>query len=154
MINSFSRVTSIHEKTCFKSLTNPSCIKKIDDHNFKNDLISELNADTGSKTDFQKTFLGVLEKHAPTKQRKVRANEVPYMTRALRKAIMTRSRLQNSYHKLKTDESLQYFKRQRHFCNRLYKREREKFYSNLNFTDSKKFWKNIKPFFSNKDNSK
>ena len=123
-------------------------------------MISKLNADTGSKTDltkFQKTFLGVLEKHATTKQRKVCANEVPYMTGALRKAIMTRSRLQNRYHKLKTDGSSQYFKRQRNFCNRLYKRERKKLYSNLNLinvADNKKFWKNIKPFFSNKGNSK
>ena len=70
---------------------------------------------------------------------------------------MTRSRLQNRYHKLKTEESLQCFKRQRNFCNRLYKRERKNFYSNLNIkniTDNKKFWKNVKPFFSNKGNSK
>ena len=62
-----------------------------------------------AKTDFakfQRTFLWVLEKQAPAKQRIVRSNEVPYMTRALRKAIMTRSRLQNRYRKLKTDESL------------------------------------------------
>ena len=38
-----------------------------------------------------------------------------------------------------------------------YTRERKKFYSNLNLkniTDNKKFWKNIKPFFSNKGISK
>ena len=95
-------------------------------------------------TKFQRTFLWVLEKHAPTKQRKVCANEVPYMTRALRKAIMTRSRLQNRYHELKTDASPVFY---RNFCNRLYKRER-------NVTDKKKFWKNIKPFFSSNGNFK
>ena len=92
---------------------------------------------------FQRTFLWVLEKYAPTKQRKVCANEVlPYMKRAQRKAIMTRSRLQNRYHKLITDER---------------KTERKTFYSNLNLsnvTDNKRFWKNIKPFFCNKGNSK
>ena len=40
------------------------------------------------------------------------------MTKALRKAIMTRSRLQNMYFKLETDESLQNFKHQRNYCNR------------------------------------
>ena len=38
-----------------------------------------------------------------------------------------------------------------------YTKERKKFYSNLNLkniTDNKKFWKNIKPFFSNKGISK
>ena len=70
---------------------------------------------------------------------------------------MPLSRLQNKYHKLKRDECLQSFKRQRNFCKRLHKRERNKFYSNLNLkniTDNKKFWKNIKPFFSNKGISK
>ena len=75
------------------------------------------------------------------------------MTKALRKAIMTRSRLQNRYYKLKTEESLICFKRQRNYCNRLYRRERKNFYSKLNVTnffDNKKFWKNIKPFLSDK----
>ena len=58
---------------------------------------------------------------------------------------------------MKTEESLQNFKKQRNFCNRLYKREREKFYSNLNpqnISDNKIFWTNIKPFFSDKGNSR
>ena len=103
------------------------------------------------------TFLDVLEKQAPMKKGNVRANEVPYMTKALRKAIMTRSRLQNRHHKLKTDESKLLFNRQRNYCNRLYKRERRKFYLNLNFkdiNDDETFWKYIKPFFSNKGTSK
>ena len=199
----------IHEKTCCKSLINPSCIdllltnsrnsfkhstvistglsdfhemiltvlkttvvkakpkqiiyrdyKKFDNQVFKDDLTRNLRVDDRNKTNFLKfqiTFLDVLEKHAPVKKRNVRANEVPYMTKTLRKAIMTRSRLQNRYHKLKTDGCLQSFKRQRNLCNRLYKRERKKFYSNLNLniiTDNKRFWKNIKPFFSNKGISK
>ena len=115
--------------------------------------------DVQNKTNFlkfQSTFLDILEKHAPIKKRNVRANEVPYMTKTLRKAIMTRSGLQNKYHKLKTDDCLQSFERHRNFCNRLYKREK-KFYSNLNLkniTYNKKFWKNIKPVFSNKGISK
>ena len=43
---------------------------------------------------FQDIFRRVLNRHAPTK-----LNEVPYMTKNLRKAIMTRSRLQNIYYK-------------------------------------------------------
>ena len=69
---------------------------------------------------------------------------------------MSRSGLQKR-HKLETDESLQPFKRQIIFCNRFYKREREKFYSTVNLrnvTDNKKFGKNIKPVFTNKGNSR
>ena len=127
---------------------------------FKDDLTSNLRVDVQNKINFlkfQSTFLDTFEKHAPLNKRNVRANKVPYITKTLRKAIMTRSRLQNKYRKLKTDECLQSFKRQRNFCNRLYKRERRKFFSNLNLkniTDNKKFWKNIKPFFPNKGISK
>ena len=49
--------------------------------------------------EFQKLFLRVLDTHAPSKMNYVRANEVPYMTKTLRKAIMTRSRLENKYHR-------------------------------------------------------
>ena len=45
---------------------------------------------------------------------------------------MPRLRLQNRHHKLKTGESKLSFKRQRNFCNRLYKRARRKYYSSLN----------------------
>ena len=102
---------------------------------FKNDLAGKLNATTESRRDFtkfQNIFLEELEKHAPTKKKIVRANQVPYMTKPLRKAIMTRSGLQNKYHKLKTKDTLHNFKKQRNFWNRLYKRERKRFYSNLN----------------------
>ena len=104
--------------------------KNYDDRIFKDDLKRNLSADAENKRNFQQfqtTFLDVLEKHAPIKKRNIRANEVPYMTKTLRKAIMTRSRLQNRYHKLKTGESLQSFKRQRNFCNILYKRERKNY---------------------------
>ena len=100
--------------------------KKFDHQVFKDDLTSNLRVDVQNITNFLKfpsTFLDILEKHAPVKKRNVRANEIPYMANTLRKAIMTRSRLQNKYHKLKTDECIQSFKRQRNFCNRLYKRE-------------------------------
>ena len=46
---------------------------------------------------FEKVFLEVLELHAPQKQKYLRANEVPYMTRSLRKAIMRRSQLESKF---------------------------------------------------------
>ena len=95
---------------------------------FKKNLAGRLNATTDSRTDFkqfQQIFLEELEKQAPIKKKIVRANQAPYMTKPLRKAIMTKSGLQNKYHKLKTEESLQNFKKQRKFCNRFYKRERK-----------------------------
>ena len=71
----------------------------------------------------------------------------------MRQAIMKRSELASKYRKNPTEENSKAFKKQRNYCNRLYKRERRKYYEKLNLkniTDDKKFWKTIKPFLSNK----
>ena len=52
-----------------------------------------------------------------------------------------------------TEENKQAFKKQKNFCNRLYKKERKKYYENLDLrkiTDNKKFWNTVKPLLSNK----
>ena len=51
-------------------------------------------------------FLGVLNEHAPLKKKVLRANHAPYVTKALRKAIMKSSYLEKLYFKKKTTESL------------------------------------------------
>ena len=198
----------IKEKTCFKSLQNPSCVdhfltnspksfqnttvlstgmsdfhkmivtvlkttfpkskpkeiayrdyKKFDRDVFRKELKEQLNSDNnfGNYAYFEKTYLDVLDKHAPMKKKRIRANQVPYMTKALRKAIMTRSMLENRFHKYKTDDSQRAFKRQRNYCNRLYKKERKKYYYSLDpkfVTDNRQFWRNMKPFFSDKSTGK
>ena len=46
---------------------------------------------------FIKTFLTVLDKHAPIKQKYLRANHANFVTKQLRKAIMKRSKLHNDF---------------------------------------------------------
>ena len=53
-----------------------------------------------------------------------RANHVPYMTKALRKAIMKWSELKSKYVKNKASENLKSYRKQRNFCSKLYKKER------------------------------
>ena len=70
---------------------------------------------------------------------------------------MRRSYLEHKFYKHWTKELSQAFKKQKNYCNRLYKRERRKFYSNLNLndiTDNKMFWNVTKPLFSNKGGGK
>ena len=91
--------------------------------------------------------------YAPIKEKLRRANHVPYMTKALRKAIMKRSKLENEYVKNKNNENLKSYKKQRNFCSKLYKKERKKYYKMLdlkNVTDNKEFWKAVKPSLSDK----
>ena len=48
-------------------------------------------------TKMSEIFSGVLNYHAPLKQKSVRGNHAPFMTRELIKAIMTKSEVKNSY---------------------------------------------------------
>ena len=66
---------------------------------------------------FQESFLHVLNIYARMKTKFIRVNEVPYMTKPLRKAIMTRSRHENRYLKTKLFSDKDIFKKQRNYCN-------------------------------------
>ena len=87
------------------------------------------------------------------KKKFIRENHAPYMTKALRKAIMKRSQLECKYYRDSTLENGNKYKKQKNISIKLYKKERKKFYSNLyikNVTDNKLFWKTMKPFLSDK----
>ena len=110
--------------------------------------------DCKSYGNFEEIFLNCLNRHALLKKRVVRANEVPYMTKALRKAIATRSRLENRYYRNKTERSKTAYKKQKNSVSRLYTNEMKKYYTNLDtkhITDNKRFWSTMNPFFSDKD---
>ena len=75
------------------------------------------------------------------------------MSKELNKAIMTRSRLRNRYLKEKSADSKIAYEKQRNYCVNLLRRTKKKFFANINIsstTDNKKFWKTVKPFFSDK----
>ena len=85
------------------------------------------------------------------KKKVLRANDKPFMTKTLRKAIMRRSALKNKYLKDKSEEKLKAFKKQKNYTRRLAKRERVKYFANLDlksYTDNMKFWHTVKPMFS------
>ena len=78
------------------------------------------------------------------------------MTRALRKATMLRSRLRNKYNEDRTAKNWNKFRKQRNSCVKLFRKEKRNYYNNLDIshiTDNKKFWKTVKPFFSDKSHS-
>ena len=124
--------------------------KNFDNELFKYSLQNALNEI--NKLDyikFEEVFLETLNKHAPVKQKTIKDNHAPYMTKGLRKAIMRRSELETNI------QSLRQYKKQTNFCSKLYKKERKKYYSRLNIKDiidSKKFWKTVKPLISDKCN--
>ena len=106
---------------------------------------------------FENIFLGVLNLHAPSKKKVIRANQKPYITKEMRKAIMLCFQLENKFYHYRTEEYRRALKNQKNYCNRLYKRERKKYYYKLNLNninDNKKFWNTMKPLFSDKGGAK
>ena len=102
---------------------------------------------------FANSLTCILDEHAPIKTKYVRGNEQPFMTKELRKEHMKRTRLLNKYRKNKNGENENAYKKQRNLCTKLLKKTKATYYGNLkpsNVTDNKKFWKNVKPLFSDK----
>ena len=128
-------------------------MRHFDRDSFRSDLISELNKIGNDYNSFEDTFNAVLDKHAPVKTKLLRGNHKPYVTKAMRKAIMKRSELATKYRRSPTEDNLRAWKKHKNFCSNLYKKERKNYYESLDmndFTDNQKFWNTVKPLFSNK----
>ena len=126
---------------------------KFNDEKFKRDLEKELKRHPFQYDKFEQAFLSILDRHAPQKSKVLRANSKPYVNKEMRKAIMHRSKLQNKLYKNYTPENLSAYRQQKNYCNRLYKKTRKEYLNNLNLnniTDNKKFWRTVKPFFTDK----
>ena len=133
-------------------------LKNVDPIAFREDLRYQLeNKECVTIVDFQNIFLSVWNAHAPVKKKVVRGNNAPFMNRTLSKAFMTRARLKRISNINPTVENIEAFKRYRNFCVSLLRKEKKKFYNNLDISimfDNKKFWKYIRPLFSGKSKSK
>ena len=107
--------------------------KTLDENNFNNDLKSKL--DTINNLDystFEHIFISVLNTHALIKTKIVRANNHEFMTKALKKAIMTRSRLKSIYLKNQNNTNRNNYKSQRNFCSNLLRKTKRDYFRNLN----------------------
>ena len=71
-------------------------------------------------SDFQNTLTTILHKRAPIKKKILRFNNNPFMSKAVRKAIMHRSKLKNIYNKKRTDLNWANYKKQRIFVSRYF----------------------------------
>ena len=102
---------------------------------------------------FEAGVMRVLNEHAPVKKKSIRANDRPFMTKALRKEHIHRTRLHSKYHNNKTDANLKAFKKQRNKCVKLLRKAKFDYYQKINLgnlTDNRTFWKTVKPIFSDK----
>ena len=84
------------------------------------------------------------------KQKYLRVNEAPYMTKELHREMMKRSRLCNNFLRTKSQEDRLKYNKQRNFCKKLLRTTKKLHFSNLDIkkvVDNKVFGKHILPFF-------
>ena len=140
--------------TILRKTTSKGNAKKIFYRDYKafdhNTLEARLQSKLKSQTiidysQFQSIFLETLTKIAPVKMKILRYNNNPFMNKALRKAILTRSRLKNNFNKNSSAKNWNRYKKQRsYFCLKLLRQTKEKYFNNINVknvSDSKTFWK-------------
>ena len=89
----------------------------------------------GKYRTFEKGFLKVLNNLVPLKKTFVRADNT--------ETIIKWSQLESEYLRMSTVENINIYKTLKNYCSKSYKKERKKFYSNLDR-------KTTKPFLSNK----
>ena len=95
-----------------------------------------MNLNTTDLEGFMKTLFHIFNKHAPIKRKYIRANEAPFMTKYLHKAIVKRSKLRNKFLKSRDLSNTK----------RIY-------FNNFDIrkvTDNRTFCKTVVPLFSNK----
>ena len=117
---------------------------------FNEDLDQNLKSNNTFNYEFQNAFIAVLHKHALIIKKIPRFINSRFMSKALRKAIMHRSK----FKKKRTDIIWTNYKKQRNFCVTLLRRTKKDYFQNLNvkdLSDNKEFWKTIKPYFVIRD---
>ena len=106
-------------------------MKSFDKKAFKSEIAQKLTTtDSTSYMNFENTFIDIFDKQAPTEEKTLRANHKLYVSKCMRQAIIKRSELASQYCKKPTEENNKAFKKQKNYCNRLYKRKRCKYYKN------------------------
>ena len=119
--------------------------------------LSKYDVDDITYEVFHNVFMDLTEKHAPVKTKYLWANHAPFMSKLLLKYISHRTKLRNKFIKNPTNNNKMAYKTQPNKCVKILRNEKRSYYENLNpniISDNKKFWKIVKPFFSEKSSQK
>ena len=102
---------------------------------------------------FSETFTGFLNHHNPLKEKQIRDNHTPFLTKELSKAIMEKSKTINKYLKLPSRKNYVSYKKSKSKSNSLTKKAKKIFYKEATkdwIISNKKFWSTVKLFLTNK----
>ena len=118
-------------------------LKNFSNQQFRTELVlykNENNVAASQFELFQTITIGLLNKLAPSKKKTLRNNQSSFITKEVRKAIMTRSRLRNKFLRTKSQEYKQAYNKQRNLCVTMVRKAKKYYFNNLNvrnITDNK-----------------
>ena len=125
--------------------------KNFNDMNFRKELENKLEECPKHYENFEKTFVNVLDVHAPRKIKVLRGNHKPHVDKNLRKAIMKLSKLKNKANRTKLQEDIAKYKKQQNLVVMLNRDSKLCYFHNTETSkNSKPFWNVCNPYFSNK----
>ena len=128
--------------------------KGIDNEKFSKDIHECVN-NAPNFSPFHREFQFYLERHAPLKEKILRANHKDFIDKTIRKEIMYRSQLKNKFNRNPTHQNKSNYGKQRNKCANLARQARRNVFTNLDIrqVQDKRFWKIVKPLLSNKSKS-
>ena len=101
-LSDFHLLTVTEFKMCFQKLP-PKIVNYRNYKIFGNEKsrsdISKFDFGASDLESFKNTIFCIFNKHVPIKRKYIRANEAPFMTKKMHKAIMKRSKLRNKFFK-------------------------------------------------------
>ena len=130
-------------KSCFNN-TEPKLLNYRDFRHFSQEdfkeALSEALCDCGNLYyDFDHIFASKLDKHAAKKKKWSRGNNKSHVNKALRQAIMKRSKLKNKANKTKGPADIRNYKKQRNYFVNLNKEAKLEYFSKYESDDNKPF---------------
>ena len=104
--------------------------KNFDNGKFRSD-IWKMNFNTTDLEGFMKTAFDIFNKNASIKRKYIRANEAPFMTKDLHKAIVKRSKLRNTFLKSGNLSDGKNYTSQINLCKKLLKNTKRTCFNNV-----------------------
>ena len=106
----------------FKNFSNIEFMKDLEEHLAKFEHFNNIPSNL-----LKEAVNTILEKHAPTKKKYVRANQAAFITKTLSKEIIKRLRLRNKFLNTKSDIDRKVYNKQRNYVVSLLKKEKKGF---------------------------
>ena len=105
--------------------------KKFDSTAFHTDLQSKLEKGPKVYQNFEETFVRVLDAHAPRKTKVLRGNHEPHVDKNPRKAIMKRLVLKRKASRIKQQEHITKYKKERNLVVNLNRETKLHYFNNI-----------------------